>query len=404
MVYLFILSHGTGNWGIMKTNKIFIAILLLILFSACIDRYFIEENEDISPNIVIEGTIMDICEPQEIVISASSSTNWPKFKPYTGCVVNVIDNEDNVFKFEESDTKPGHYFCAINEDQLITGKQFKLIVLTPDESQYESSFEELLPSPEIDSLYSKLLIKPTVIPEVTIDGLQFYLNFEASDYFGTYYRYILEETYEYHSFWPIKDFIDENGRYVEGPIDFSKFVCYKTSILDDILTLSTQSFSQNKYNGAELIFVDDHTQRLLYNYRLLVKQLSLDQKAYNYWEKLRNNNRSSGGLFTKQPSIIEGNLKNVNDSSEKVLGYFGVSSVSEKEIILKKVEELKFKDMFVCTPFFFKYTDLPLEPRPLYSFWATDPADGTYSKAWSAPECFDCTILGGVVDKPTFFE
>lgn len=389
----------------MKTfNKYIYVFIFSLLSSACIERYFIDNEDILIPKIVIEGTITDLCEPQEVVISHSSSTDWAKFHPLSDCVVQVIDKQDMIFEFTEDDTRKGHYFCNIDEQYLFIGNRFQLNIKTPSNQIYVSSFEEMLPCPPIDTLYYKIEHRPTSDRYKFIDGIQFYTDFKASDYFGHYYRWVLEECYEYHSFWPIRDYIDENNAFVKGWWDYSLMVCYKTNTTDDMLTLSTNSFTENKFNGIKLNFVDDHTQRLLYNYRLDVKQLSLDEKAFNYWSKVKKNNKSDAGLFTQQPSIISSNISSISDSTEIVLGYFGVSSVTTKQLVVGNVEELSFKDMFRCTPAFFKYTKTPWEPRPLYTFWATDPADNEWSLAWAPPECFDCTLLGGVIEKPDFFE
>ncbi|MFA9389941.1 MAG: DUF4249 domain-containing protein [Prolixibacteraceae bacterium] len=387
-------------------NKTQIVLLFSLLFTACVERYFIEDIDELASKIVIEGTITDLCEPQEIVISMSSDAKFAEFYPYSQCEVILRDSGGVLFYFEESKTQAGHYIGEIDEHSLVVGNQFKVEVKTPDGKQYESSYEEMLPCPEIDSIYYQQEQHPTSEEGNSIDGIQFFINFEASNYFGHHYRWIVEESYEYHSFWPIKNYYDESNRFISivGPADYSKFVCYKTEVVDDIITLSTSNLTQNRFAGAKLLFVDDHTQRLLYNYSILVKQISLDEKAYNYWEKTKKNNKSNGGLFTKQPGRIIGNIVNLNDSTERVLGYFGVSSVTSKRVVVPAQKDLSFKDLFICKPSFLKYSPLPWEPRPIYLFYAVDPADGSWQPAWSVAECVDCTSLGGVVEKPVYFE
>lgn len=389
----------------MKTirNSLFISLLVLVV-AGCVERFFIYEAAVVTPKIVIDGCITDECHAQKIVISQSSPNNWPYFLPYSACKVRVADAGNHVFEFIEDIENEGCYLCTIDEQYLTVGNKFKLWVETPEGSIYESSFEELLPCPEIDSVYYQIEKMPTADPDKFIDGLQFYIDFSASDFFGHYYRWILEETYEYHSFWPIKDYIDVDGTYIRGHIDYSKFICYKTDTLNEIATLSTQALTKNSFKGAKLTFVDDRSQRLMYNYRLLVKQLSLNENSYTYWEKLKKNNKTGGGLFTKQPDIIVGNITNTGDSSETVLGYFGVSSVTTKAILVNEVKEFSFLDIPRCSPTFARYNLTPLEPRPLYFMYAIDPADGSWQLAWSGPECFDCTLKGGVVEKPYFFE
>lgn len=389
----------------MIRKTILIFTLSLSQFS-CVERYFIDGAGNESSKIVIEGTIVDLCEAQEIVISHSSSTDYPDFLPYSGCNVSVVDGNGNEFLFTENLLNSGHYQCSIDEKYLIVGNKFKLVVKTPANQQYESPYEEMMPCANIDSLYFEIQRKPTADPDKTLDGIQFYLDFVASDYFSRYYRWQIDESYEYHSFWPIKNYINEYNQYVSsnGPPSYSKFVCFKTETIDDIITLSTKALSKNMFKGFRLNFVDDHTQRLKYNYSILVKQYSLDEDACIYWEKINKNNKSGAGLFTKQPEQIVGNIVNINNDAEKVLGYFGASSVNTKRIVVDVANEFAFRDINGCKLGFLKYGPLPLEPRPIYFAYDTDPADGTWSLGWSYAECFDCTSLGGSLDKPDFFK
>lgn len=377
-------------------------LLLPIFFSSCIERYYIEEQEDIKPRVVIDGLITDGCESPEIVISRSSSTESAIFLPVSGCSVQVLDADGNIFNFEEAGENPGHYVASIGEEHLYIGNKFKLIVQTPDQERYESPFEEMLPCPPVDSVYYEITSKPTADPEKPLDGVQFYYDFEGSDYFGPYYRLMLEETYEYHSTWPKKNYISVNNRLVEGFIDYSTFTCYKTDGLDQILTLSTKAFTENRFTKGKLLFVDNRTQRLRYNYSLLVKQRSLSEGAYNYWEQLRKNEKETQGLFTKQPALVVGNIKNVGDTTAIVLGYFRVASETTKRIVLSNLLKPSFFDIEYCKPIP-KDVTWPLEPRPLY-IREMDWMGSSHYPAWAPTECFDCTVLGGVLERPDFFE
>lgn len=376
--------------------------LMSILLTDCIERYFIEEHDTIVHRLVIDGTITDGCERPEVIISKSSSTEKAEFIPVSDCDVKVTDSNGNVFEFKEDLENRGHYYSTIDSKFLYIGNRFKLQVTTPDNEFCESSYEEMLPCPPIDSVYYELKQKATSDPAVNIDGLQFYIDFDASDYFGPYYRWVLDETYEYHSSFPKKNYLDINGRFVNSPIDYSTYVCYKTSTVDDILILSTEKLTQNKYKHGELLFVDNLTQRLLYNYSLLVKQQSLSEDAYNYWEKLKKNEKETTGLFTKQPIMVVGNIKNITDSTNVVLGYFSVSSETTKRIVISHLLEPSFFNIEYCKPVP-KDATWPFDPRPLYIM---EMEWGGISgwPAWAPTECFDCTLLGGVLERPDFFE
>lgn len=390
----------------MRNFKYILIFLAFQMLNACIEPYSVEDHVNRIPRMVIDGVISDGCDAQEITISKTSSTEDLSFLPLSNCKVYVHNENDKVWEFVENPEKPGHYIGTIEPQYLLTGSQFKLLVFAPGGGHYESPFETMLPCPAIDTIYHQHEEIPSTDPDKVISGHQFYTNFNATDYFGSYYRYLAVETYEFHSTWPKNDYLDEFDRTINGPVDYSAYICYKTDTVDKIMTLSTESFASNNYNGYKLNFVDNHSQRLMWHYSILLKLQSLSQASYQYWEKLKQNNKSEGGLFTKQPAMIRGNVRNVNDSTEIVLGYFNVVSESTKRIVVDRVDDLTYYDVGLCEAhiiYFELGMDWPDEPRPLYILNAWAP-DGEVKPAWGETECFDCTLLGGSLDKPDYFK
>lgn len=377
-----------------------IAIFALCFLQACIDRYFLEEHEQLSPKMVIEGTITTACEPQHIRISQSTSTEQALYKPIPDCRVLIIRDDEREFSFAEDPEHPGTYIGIFEDDFLQIGRQFKLNVETPGGIMYESLYETLYASPPVDSIYYERKKIATSDPTIFRDGLQFYLDFEANNYFGNHYRMIVEETYEYHSTWPKKNYI-ETWRTINGPYDYSTYVCYQTQTLDDIFTLSTAAMDANIYKRMELNYVSNRTQRLMYNYSALVKQLSISENAYYYWENIKKNNHEAAGLFSVQPSMVRGNIYNTNDSTEVVLGYFSVADESVKRLIYQQDIRFDFSDVIYCSPIVIELI-IPETPRPLYLVEGVFD-NGREVRAWAPTECFDCTLLGGVLEKPDFF-
>lgn len=368
----------------------------MILLTSCVERYKLENHIDYIPKLVVDGLLSNNVDTQRVIISLTSSSENPEFIPYSGCSVEVTDDKENSFSFTESED-PGIYYSIITEEYFTEGSEFSLRIITPDNQYYQSTSEEYLPSPPIDSVYYKLTSKPTSDPEIFIDGIQFYLNFLASNKYARKYRYVLEETYEYHATWPMRAYLDETGFHFP-PADYSKFICFMTNRLSHIYLLSTSNLIDNSFIQYPLNFVDDHTQRLLYNYSLLVKQYSLSESAYIFWETLKENNQSIEGIYAKQPSRIKGNISNENNPEEIVLGYFGVSSVTEYRIVLDPVEELSFSYVPYCDPLI-PEKGYPPGPRPLYLVLV-----GGTIWAYADTECFNCTLSGGVLTKPSFFE
>ncbi|WP_372650860.1 DUF4249 domain-containing protein [Draconibacterium sp.] len=386
----------------MQTIKKISGILFMILMlGSCIERYYYDAHDDFEPKMVIEGMISDGREVQEVIVSSSVSPDSGVFLPMSGCIVEVSDEHGNIYSFSESESRKGVYLGVIDKEDLTTGSRFKLNVTSWKGKQYESSFEEMPLAPPIDSISYRYEVYETAEDIVPVEGLQFYIDLNTGPEYSDYYRWKLVETFEYHSSYPIQLFLDEQGNMQEVPVDYSVFTCYSTKTINVINILSTQGVSGNRFSDFPLCFVSDRTQRLKYNYSLLVEQYAISQDEYRFWERLKKNNKEDSDMFSKQPAAVQGNLKCISSPGETVLGYFSVTGVSEKRIVLKDVDELSFSLLKDCSPIKIEM-GFPEEPRPLYLLRYND--DEGAALGWLFPECIDCRLKGGVTTKPIFFE
>jgi hypothetical protein len=352
---------------------------------------------DSKQKLVVEGIIVDNCEEQVVKVSYTSSTERAKFIGVENCEVQVVDQNNTSYNFERKSGSPGTYIGSIPENILVKDNKFRLTVKTPDGKTYISSYEEMLPCPPVNNVYYLIERRETETPGEFIDGLQFYIDFNASEYYGRFYRWIIEESFEYHSTWTIGQYYDPDNVFND---DRYLFVCYKTEELNGINLLSTEGLTQNKYNKAKLHFVDDHSQRLLFNYSILVKQRSISKQAYLYFNDLKKNNQETDGLFTKQPAMPKGNIFNENDSTEVILGYFSVSSETTKRILIAGAPDLPFQNVGFCKA---SFSAGPLPPHTLLFFVYDIAPDGSIQRGTTTQECVDCTMHGGVLEKPDFF-
>jgi hypothetical protein len=397
---------GIRNRGIMRVNKFSIFIFFLgSMTVSCIERYYINEHADLSPRVVVEALINDQDSIQKVRLSETSSLEEPEITPLTGCSVTITDMGNNEFRFREPSGQPGVYEGIIDESALQAGNKFRLHFITPAGEEYESGYEELLPCPPVDSVYYELKSVPTTDLDVDLDGLQFYIDFKAPENYGRYFRWQIDETWEYHSTWPIRICIDAGGFHY-GYVD-SLFCCYKTLPVDDIFILSTSGLIENSYLKYSLHFVDDHTQKLMHKYSLLIKQYSISEKAYYYWSALDKNNQESGGLFDKQPALVSSNVTNTRNPDEVVLGCFGVSSVETKRIIISDIRGLSFRDVPWCKPRKLQPGELAFygpEDWPIYLIYFWDKIEEARVLGIAPSECFDCTQLGGTTEKPKYWD
>ena len=139
----------------MNTVKILgsLCLVVSVCLGSCIEPYIPENIGKIEPKVVVDGLITDQSEEQEIVLSYTSSPDITKFIPMSGCSVKVSDSDNHTFNFTESYQNPGHYSGTIGLEYLTPGHQFKLNFVTSSGLTYESTYQEMLPCPAVDSIY-----------------------------------------------------------------------------------------------------------------------------------------------------------------------------------------------------------------------------------------------------------
>ena len=315
-------------------------------------------------------------------------------------MVSILDNHGK--SYNGTEFEDGKYKVRIPREYLSVGNSFRLEIETVAGAKLVSEFEELLNCPDIDSVYFIREDKPTNDPEVFIEGIQFYLNLDAPDSGNTYYKFDVEETWEYHSYLPLEWYFDGKTLHHIIPRDHSNQVCWSTEMINDIFILNTAELQSNAFKQFPLHFVDNTTQRLVYMYSILVRQYAISEQAHIFWDQLRMNNLEQGGLYDTQPLTVQGNLENQTNPDQSVLGYFKVSSVKTKRIFVKDVPDLEIRFQPNCSPSVLRYGLIELIPEdyeyPVYLY-----INNSGIMNLLTPECIFCELSGGSTTRPDYW-
>jgi hypothetical protein len=394
-----IYKRNIKNWMTQTKNTLLFFILTFMLTS-CFKAYEPEiVGSDIN-KLVVSGLVTDLEGNQTVKITTSSSITEQEENVVTGCTVTISDDKGN--KFPMTDSGKGNYTGLIDPLYLTPGSSFKVEILTPDGSNIVSDFDQFSTCPEVDSVYYIRKDIPTIDPDKFTQGIQFYVDMNGKNTDSRYYRWEAIETWKFTADYPIEWLWDGQKVLHIYPPDYSKDTCWTTLLVRDIFTLSTEKLAENKYKQSALHFVDNTTQRLLHGYSLLIKQYSMSEAAHKYWNLLRANSTSEGGLYERQPLASKGNLHNLTHPDQNVLGFFGVSSVTSKRIFIDKVENLEVEYLSSCFPkpmSRWGFADYAHLPKPLYLF---GDANG-YQMILMNVECVDCTASFGINKKPDFW-
>ena len=347
----------------MAVNKLrFLTFIIILMLSSCIKRYDPMIKSSDVRKYVVSGQVNRGDLVQRVNVSFSTSLVLQKYVPATGCIVKIIDGKGNVYP--TNDILDGNYEAVIPENELLPGNTFMVDIQVPAGNHIVSDYDSLQDCPEVDAVNYELQLKPVVVPLIPVGGVQFYVDVDGKNSSCHRYRFEPVETWKYTA----------NLYYLRW---YGHEVCYLTMKVRNMFMLSTENQSDNKYKHFPLHFVDNYTsQRLRYGYSLLLRQYSLSEAAWKYYEKLKVNGGDQGGLYENQPEETTGNLHDLTHPEQKVLGFFGASTVKSKRIFVSAV--ITNSENFDCVP-------------------AVPPAKDN-------PDCLDCLSgVGGTTVKPAFW-
>lgn len=348
--------------------------------------------------MVISGMISDRQGRHTLSISRSSPYQTPLFQPVEHCVVTVTDQEGNMIHYSDEDE--GIYSANVPDSYLDVGDAVSLHVVTPDMKEYRSSYDTILPCPGIDSIYYELKYMETLDPDRNLPGIQFYLDMSGASSDSRNLLWQVEETWEYHASLFGTHLWWGDGRwekYRSNPL----FKCWKSIPLIQF-TGTTRNLSSNELKRVALNFVSNETDRLSITYSLLVKQQSLSQDAYDYFQRKHEQAVESGGLYNTQPFSVTGNFYSVHDPKEVVLGYFHASQVWEQRIFVQNNNFFEFE---------IPHIDCEYQPLSVIAEWDKIEypvyiySPGPFQPSFTGEQfCFDCRIQGGDTIRPEYWE
>ncbi|WP_241143782.1 DUF4249 domain-containing protein [Cognataquiflexum rubidum] len=290
-------------------------LLYLLLPVSCIDKLdFVGETKE--GQLVIYGLFTDINERQVVNVSQTTATGLaPKGVP--NAQVSLLTSSGGKHR----------YFSIGNGDYelygvfAVEGQSYALEVVLDDEV-YLSKYETVPTLVAEDVLSFAFVNEPfrseapesvfTVYSETTLPATRDPI----------YLRWAVEETY----IWPL---VYLPGTGFPPPVPPP---CFISDVIEpNRLNLFDGSGTSTRRTKLVLAkrMVDNS---FLYPFFVSVKQLSINREAYEYWEKIKIVINNQGSLFDIPPAPVFGNIANVEDPNETVLGYFEVAKTKVTRI------------------------------------------------------------------------
>lgn len=275
----------------MQTKISYFILLSLLVFASCQD--VIDLNvPDGEVQLVVDGWLTDQAGEKQVLLATTANYFENTEPPRVTDALVVLNNENGaVDTLEEKEA--GVYVTSYVG---VVGEVYHIYIRTAAGEEYRSSPEPLRSVPTISAIYA------TFKEETVFEDEGYYVSIDTEEPLGVgdYYRW--------------KQYVNEG--YLNEPFD--------------LLYASDEFVDGNPIIGFEVttdpLEVGDH-------YR--IQQLSISKQAYEFFFQLQNQTAFIGSLFDSPPAALKGNIVNVDPTGKKALGYFGVSAVSEKEMVIE---------------------------------------------------------------------
>lgn len=397
----------------LKTYYKITILLALVTNFGCIEPFTLV-TESFEDALVVEATITDELKTQQIKLTRTFPLEGGGLVFENGANVKIIGSNNNEYSF--INTNDGVYNSVI-EFKVEHGISYRLLITTSDGKEYVSNDETL---PEVVGINK---LEAELVTSNENQGIQVFVDSDDSSGETNYFRYEYEETYQRipELFFRV-DLVFSNvtgsGESIqytiaEEPRPENQRVCYSNNNSNEIIVTSTDGLTEQRVSKFPVRFIRADDFIIRDRYSILVKQYNQSADANNYFRILKDISSDESLLIDQQPGFVQGNLFSTQNSNEKVIGFFDVSSVSSKRI-------------------FFSYDDFEIAEKPQYPFFCeTDTlsynvpderprlyelvANRGYKHGGSPgnedeldflivrPECGDCTSYASNV-RPEFWE
>lgn len=368
--------------------------LALSMLIGCVEPYSPPVVENINA-LVIDGFVNTTTKTASVRLSRTIPISSPNvsYPPETNAVV-FLEGEDGS-DYALPQTQEGYYMKT--ELSLDEFQKYRLYIVIND-SEYRSEYITLTKSPPIDTV--------TWSVSSANNGINVYISSHDPESKTHYYQWAFAEVWEYTSIY-YTDYIVEDGEIREREISEFTNNCWKSANSDKILIESTTRFNADAVHNFPVSFIPKGSEKFEVMYSITVQQRALDEAAYNYLLQLQKTTEDLGGLFDPMPAQIRGNLYNIEDESEPVLGYFKGGSVEEKRIFIVSStlpQGFAYSKSGSCPTSFLIATALSSLGSDYQVLDTATDEVGRSGYLITPSYCTDCSLSGGgTLTKPVFW-
>ncbi len=307
---------NTTKFSILKT--VFLLALVLFTCTTCVEiiEFDVERS---GRQLVVYGKFTDSSFPQQIQLSMTDP-NEELAIPVNDAVITIYDQEGAMENYAQH--AEGLYQLSGETIRGERGKAYYVEIVLENGKTYQSMPETMpitVGKDVVNALITKIEQLGSQGTTFEKDVIQIFVDttFPSSNE-PIYTKWDIEELYVHQ----------------EADLPLSRFPFYSPK--NCFVTVFSDPQSIRLHDGKEfpvstidnqLVLTRDIDFTFFNPHYFNVIQSSITAEAFNYWKNIDEIANRSGSIFDIPPAPVKGNIFNVDDPSEEVLGYFEVSAV-----------------------------------------------------------------------------
>lgn len=266
-------------------------------------------------SLVVSGQISTL--PNHNYVSLGSTADIERLPfPISGASLTLHDDKGNSFNYFEDPLQPGSY----KQPGIvgITGTSYHIEIKLPNGKIYQSIPDKMPEPASLDSTYYEI-VEEAVIDEDGISTIAPFLNVYANSTIQPNTNYFLQ--------WKVEETFKLSPTNFPDPFGVIPPPCFISQNTDPqrIALLDGRAIKTNEIKG-QLVASRIIDWSFLEKHYFTTYQSAISIESYEYWRKANILANQVGSIFDTPPAEIKGNMINVNDPSEKILGFFQASN------------------------------------------------------------------------------
>ncbi|TFV96135.1 DUF4249 domain-containing protein [Algoriphagus kandeliae] len=329
-----------NNW-----RRFSILAMIFLVFNSCVDQISFPLDRGVE-KLIVYGQLSNLDEDKFVFLSETTSADRePLFagqylvlndlpRPVTTAQVFVVNTDNQRYLLNQ--IEPGKYMLPRNVEIREDVSYFVEILI--DGRVYRSEPEQMpqvVGEDELGYTFSRGNFEGA--PETAFISIVSDVQLPTAD-IPYFLRWDVDEAY----YWNLTFFPNPFNR---APPD-----CYVFGFPDPerITLFNGENAPASGQGGSQIVAERIVDESFLSRHYFNVRQVSTTRGSHDYWRRIRELVNNSGSVFDTPPAPVRGNVKNISDPDEVVLGYFEVVRVSQNRIYTTRAD-VPFFIPEVCT-------------------------------------------------------